>query len=745
MMDEAPNSFRIKIFQTREAGVSIKPGVERSGTPGHRWMSASPRSGRQRRRFVGLTSLSFAYGVRAVARFTGSGSYSVEPGVPLRSTPGFMLSPAPRARATRRIKHSLSERRQLKRRVWFKIVLLLTGLFALSSSGSHALNYRTSFMQERARITGPTTSGNVIIVNAGGNLQQALNQAQCGDTIVLDAGAAFLTSADQGFVFPAKRGGSCNGTAADTITVRTANPSGLPAAGHRVGINHARNMPKIVTPGPTPAISFAANSRFWKLSGVEVTTTATPQYVSFLVYLGTNMALSELPADVTFDRCYIHSQEDGTNNAHASSRGGIDVEALRVTFSGCRIAFPGGYAGASKSTDATYAILMVAGPRPLTIDNCFLNSSFSIFFMGGGNLWTTNTATVAPGATMTQARLSNTANLRPGDLIAFQTKPGYSEVAKITSVNGSTVSYKPWGGNIGRGLPLTAPPISPGGARWNGLNPGNVKITHSTFYINPAIAGQIASEIGYYPKNFFEIKSADKLYMEGNEFTGWPACLALTVRNQTGPNGAPSPWSTIRDVTFKNNRYANMSRPFGAQLFGLQLEDNIGTSMTGGNILIENNLFTTGGYIGDLIGGHGVTYRHNTIINNGAGRWAEGRMANGVYPVTALSIVDNIIFNNEYGMGCQAPYSQTWTTCWPNLQMTGNILITERMDPYRPNCANAYPGGNVCPATQAEVGFVDAPRGNYRLAANSAYKRKASDGSDPGVNMDQLEAALAKP
>jgi hypothetical protein len=632
-----------------------------------------------------------------------------------------------------------------KRTKLFPITLGLAGLMALGLTAGLALKRHGSVMQERPRSLatqpGLTQSGNVIRVAANGNLQRALNEAQCGDTIVMDAGTQF-SAPGEGFVFPSKSGVPCTGTVADTITVRTANVANLPGPGQRVGISDARNMAKLVTAGPYPAISFAANSKFWKLIGIEVTTTANPQYVSFLVYLGTNLQLSELPTDVTFDRCYIHSQEDGTNNAHATSRGGVDVEAIRVTFSGCRIAFPGGYAGASRSSDATYAILTVAGPGPLTIDNCFLTAWFANFFSGGGNLWTRNTATVSAGATMTQARLSNTANLSPGDLIAFQTRPGYSEVARITSVSGNVVNYSPWGGNIRPGLPLSGPPISPGGARWNGLNPGHLTITRSTFYINPAIAGQIASEIGQYPKAFFEIKSADGLDLEGNEFTGWPSGFALTVRNQTGPNGAPSPWSVIRNVTFKNNRYTNMSRPYGSQLFGIQLEDNIGTSMVGGNILIANNLFDTGGWIGDLIGGSGVTYRHNTILNNGRGRWADGRMANGIFPITALAIFDNIVFNNEYGMGCQAPYAQTWTTCWPNLQMRGNVLITGKMDRERPNCSNAYPAGNFCPATQAAVGFVDPASGNYRLAPGSPFKRKASDGSDPGVNMDVLEAAL---
>lgn len=627
-------------------------------------------------------------------------------------------------------------------------IFALIGLAALGLVGRQLLSTNNGWlMQGRPRTvntptptqTGSGQSGKSIRVAAGSNLQRALDQAQCGDTIMIDAGVPLLAPND-GFQLPAKTGAACKGTAADTITITTSNFAKLPAPGQRVGINDASNMAKLVTAGPYPAINFGANSKFWKLTGIEVTTTANPQYISFLVYLGTNLSFSQLPSDVVFDRCYIHSQEDGTNNAHASSRGGVDVEAIRVTFSGCRVAFPGGYAGASKSTDATYAILMVAGPGPLTIDNCFLSAWFSNFFTGGGNLWTNNTATVAPGATMAQARLSNTANLAPGDLIALQSQPGISEVAKITSISGSVVNYVPWGGNIGPGVPLSRPPISPGGARWNGLNPSNLTVTHSTFYINPAIAGQIASEIGSYPKNFFEIKSADTLYMEGNEFTGWPANIALTARNQTGPTGAASPWSTIRNVTFKNNRFSGMSRPFGAQLFGIQLEDNIGTSVVGGNIVIENNLFTTGGWIGDLIGGNGIVYRHNTIINNSG--WGEGRMANGIYPVKGLVILDNIIFNNEYGMNCQSPYGQTPTTCWPDLRLKGNVLITLTTSPYRPNCSNTYPPGNYCPPTEAAVGFVDPANGNYRLAPNSKFKKRASDGSDPGVDMDALETAL---
>src|SRR6185436_738389 len=65
------------------------------------------------------------------------------------------------------------------------------------------------------------------VVPAGGDLQSALNVAQCGDTVILQAGAVYQAVGDKGFMFPAKA--SCTGTAADTITVRTSNLSALPS------------------------------------------------------------------------------------------------------------------------------------------------------------------------------------------------------------------------------------------------------------------------------------------------------------------------------------------------------------------------------------------------------------------------------------------------------------------------------------------------------------------------------------
>ena len=84
---------------------------------------------------------------------------------------------------------------------------------------------------ELPRVTVPSAMsdtpapGSVLPVNAGGDLQAALNSAHCGDTIQLQAGATFTGR----FAVPAK---NCDNN--HWIIVRTSSPdSALPAEGQR--------------------------------------------------------------------------------------------------------------------------------------------------------------------------------------------------------------------------------------------------------------------------------------------------------------------------------------------------------------------------------------------------------------------------------------------------------------------------------------------------------------------------------
>src|SRR5437879_8148733 len=58
-----------------------------------------------------------------------------------------------------------------------------------------------------------------------------------------------------------------------------------------------------------------------------------------------------------------------------------------------------------------------------------------------------------------------------------------------------------------------------------------------------------------------------------------------------------------------------------------------------------------------------------------------------------------------------------------------------------PPVPGRYPTGNFFPASiDPGVGFVNYPGGDYHLAASSPYKNQATDGTDPGANIDALNA-----
>lgn len=144
-----------------------------------------------------------------------------------------------------------------------------------------------------------------ITVPAGGDLQAALNSAQFGDTIVLQAGATY----NGPFVLPHKPG--ANGA---YITIRTSAPdSSLPPEGHRITPAYANVLPKIVSTGSNePAIRAALRAQYYRFVGVEVTMSSAPtsyQLVT-LIELGDPSAtdIADAPHHIIFDRCYIHGQ-----------------------------------------------------------------------------------------------------------------------------------------------------------------------------------------------------------------------------------------------------------------------------------------------------------------------------------------------------------------------------------------------------------------------------------------------------
>jgi hypothetical protein len=241
-------------------------------------------------------------------------------------------------------------------------------------------------------------------------------------------------------------------------------------------------------------------------------------------------------------------------------------------------------------------------------------------------------------------------------------------------------------------------------------------------------------------KNLFELKNARRVLVEGNVFeNNWHAAqtgfaIVLTPRN----SGGRAPWSTIEDVTFRNNVVRHV-----AAVFNMLGTDNTDSSGPLRRVTITNNLFadvdhrTWGGNGVFLQFGDGpadIRVEHNTIIHSGNVISAYGGTKDRPTPIVGLTYRDNLSRHNQYGVigASRAFGTDTLNVFFPGALFTNNVLAGGN--------GNRYPGGNFFPAMpDFENQFVDFNGGDFRLAVSSRFRRGATDGADLGANLDNLE------
>jgi hypothetical protein len=150
----------------------------------------------------------------------------------------------------------------------------------------------------------PAPKGNTLVVAGGGNLQEAINSARCGDVVKLASGATFVGN----FVLANK--GECK---AWIIIQWDAADSYLPTPGARFVLSNANAMPKLFSNNVSPAITTASGANHYRLVGVEIGVADSVKLNYGIFTIGqSETALSELPHDITIDRCYIHGTAKGT-------------------------------------------------------------------------------------------------------------------------------------------------------------------------------------------------------------------------------------------------------------------------------------------------------------------------------------------------------------------------------------------------------------------------------------------------
>jgi len=242
---------------------------------------------------------------------------------------------------------------------------ILTVTAAPAISGGPAL---PTLPQAAVDLTLPTQTGTVRNVPAGdaATLQNALNAATCGDTVVLVAGSTYtgnFTLSDR----------PCSGW----IIIQSSQVVQLPP-GTRVGPSKVLAMATIRSNVNGPAIQFQAGAHHWRLIGIEVTTTVGMTQTSLIETSVGGSQLSLLPHHIIVDRCYVHADRT------ASVRRGL---SFQVAYGAVVDSY---FSEFHQSGTDSQAIAVWSGPGPFLIQNNFLSAASENIMFGGADPAITN-------------------------------------------------------------------------------------------------------------------------------------------------------------------------------------------------------------------------------------------------------------------------------------------------------------------------------------------------------------------
>ena len=251
----------------------------------------------------------------------------------------------------------------------------LLALFVVVTS---AVTFAKMPIPELPKVSIDTTfnqpTGTTWYAHNSADFKNALTSSSPGDVIVLDAGATYIGN----FTLPVK-----SKPKKQWIYIESSALSSLPPPGTRVNpATDAVNMPKIVTPNTTSAITVPPGASYYRLVGLELTSasthgcngTAVPPINCWsynLVYVG-GIAGETLPDSITIDRSYLH---------------GSPTQDVRqgVIANGTNVAIIDSYVSdVLQSVYDSQAVLAYLTPGPIKIVNNYLSSTTENIMLGGG-------------------------------------------------------------------------------------------------------------------------------------------------------------------------------------------------------------------------------------------------------------------------------------------------------------------------------------------------------------------------
>jgi hypothetical protein len=541
--------------------------------------------------------------------------------------------------------------------------------------------------------------GHTIAVNAGGDLQAALNNASCGDTIALQAGATFHGK----YVFPAK---ACDDN--HWIIVRTSAPdSALPAEGQRLtpcyaGVaslpgrpaypcSNAQNVLArlLLDLNGDGAIRLADGANHYRILGLELTRPVGMTGGAKLI-----MALG-VADHIVLDRSWLHGTTQDETHAGFALNGTRYVAVVDSYFNDLKcVAITG------TCTDAHAVAGGVSNTQdgPYLIQNNFLEASGESVMFGGGP------ATTTP----TDIQIIHNHFFKPWQWMRGQPNfvggvSGNPFIVKnhmelknaIRVLAEANLMENSWGGFSQTGYGVLLSPKNQHTQSGTNVCP-ICQVTDVTFRYSHII------------------------------HAGGGVQLATAISGD-GTNGAPA---------LAGTRWS---------LHDLVLDD-LSTNYVGGGGAFEiMNAWPTNGL-------NTVTINHVTAFPDPTSHMAVVGNQLTNQPMYGIVFTNNIIVTGAHpiwstggGSGNCAYYDVPITTvsaCFPSYIFKNNALIgTPSVFP-----PSTWPSGNFFPATTTAMNFASfdsANGGNYALLSTSPYKNKATDGTDLGADIAGLNAALA--
>lgn len=539
--------------------------------------------------------------------------------------------------------------------------------------------------------------GKTLMVKAGEDPSEILVKASCGDTVELQAGATF-----DSLVLPAK---NCDDS--HWIIIRTSAPdSKLPPEGTRLtpcyaGVSSLTGRPafqcastenvlakieftKRVGNGP---VHIDRGANHYRLVGLEITRAESPGTIYNLIGLGPDKG----PADhIILDRMWVHG------NAHSETTRGVMLAHTRYSavvdsyFSDFHCV-----AGTGVCVDSQ-AIAGGSGDDPMgpfKIVNNFLEAAGENVMFGGAE------------ATATPADIEVRRNHMFKPMTWMKGQPGF-----VGGADGS-----------------------------------------------PFIV-----------KNLFEIKNAQRVLFEDNVLenswggfsqTGYG--IVLTPKNQQGKSGSVCPDCKVTDVTIRNCRISHVGSGI---LAGNGATPNGGVAKDGGRYSIHDvviddirddfyNGFGTFAQISMAVGDSNAPRLHDVAINHVTAFPSRSLFIIGGPRkdprMTRISITNSIF----------TPGSRVLTTTGGGpLRDCAAMPSSRSVDSVLNDCISSYkfehnvifdggggwPKNNETARSAKDVGFVNyagGHDGDYRLSPQSKFKHTASDGKDPGADIDEIERA----